>query len=811
MNLAEVDANLLPLFFKHGFRFHPSYIGSDKKLHALHSWPERAASNQEELIALIQEAGQKGDVSRLGVVPPEHYMIVDLDVRDGKNGLRNFADLCEKHQISATPVIQVKSKSGGLHLYFKTLSKRVKTVSNVAKFDGVDIRGQGGFVYAPVRAGELSTWQEGEYLLFDMADDFAHAIPFDDRKLFLEHTLADEKKYLAEAIRTRTQTLTRLPKGGRDESLHFCVHEMYRSGYKEDEAHSFLDWLITICDQDDDIESIKEKFHATIEQLFTDEKRLVTGAVVDLDSVVRALRNADIYSLRAEQKNAISYMAIYENSFKMTPYQAYGREVFADILNMFTVADVDGKIKSASKVILPRAAAILPSVDRRGFVPRTDVTVFKEPETNAECINVYRAPFSEAEALELAPRADGDIWNQFCAFLEHLFADKASHALEMIAWMVHRPDRKMISAPIFVSEVQGVGKDTLIGIIASLIGHQYIQRVDQASQLIDSKINVSRSLLLYIKELQLGKGIAARNEVEKLGSRLKTMITESVQRCEEKFQQPFEARSFCNLIIASNRNTVAQLIEPSDRRYNIFDCAPDKSLDHFPKFDKMAELARNRDPANVAALWLRLRNVKAEFVFDKDTAPNDNHKSRLMSREYESCDQFLLDNLPDAFTQHLAAYLLVKGKMAEPRDAFMRAEYFIRNMLRREISPVKSLSSAGSSNWQFTQCRAFQAENGVAIWKKGQFKPARPYLYVRLNSPSFTQLVHGTQAMFWKSVEDLYDEVLHAGDMATLNEDDKMSREHMNIAMHVFLNTTNYDQARASVKSNINATGSNVH
>jgi len=809
MNLAEVDKNLIDILFTNGFRIHPSYIGSDNKLHALAAWPDRAASDRESLIKLVEEANAKGSVSRLGVVPPEHYMIVDLDVRDGKRGIENFADLCTRHSINATPVIQVKSKSGGLHLYFKTVSKRVKTVSNVAKFDGVDIRGQGGFVYAPSRAGELDTWQEGEYLLFDIAENFANAIPFDDRKLFLEHTIADEKKFLADDIRSKAKKLVRLPKGGRDEALHFAVHEMYRSGYTEKDAHEYLDWLVKICDQDSDIDAIRTKFHGIIEKIFEDEKRLVTGATVELDVVIRALRNADIYSLRAEQRNALSYMAMHENVFKMTPMQPYGRDVFADILNMFTVADVDGKIKSASRVILPRSAAILPSVDRRGFVPRADVTIFKEPETGAECVNVYKPPMTQTQALELATSAHGDVWSVFCGFLEHLFGDKAAHALEMIAWMTHKPDRKMISAPILVSEVQGVGKDTLIGILSCLIGHQYIQRVDQASQLIDSKINVSRSLLLYIKELQLGRGISARNEVEKLGSRLKTLVTESVQRCEEKFQQPFDARSFCNLIIASNRNTVAQLIEPSDRRYNIFDCVPDKSLDHFPDFDRMAELSRSRDPADTAALWLRLRDIKPTFIFDKDTAPNDAHKSRLMSREYESCDQFLLDNLPDVFTQHLAAYLLAKAKLVEPKDAFIRAEYFIRNMLRREIAPVRALGANNVSNWQFTQCRVFQADQGHATWRRAQFKPARPYLYIRMSSPMYTSLVHSTQAMMWKTMENLYDEILHAGDMAAASEDSRLSREHMNTAMSVFMTTLDFDKARASVR--INAIGGGVH
>lgn len=807
MTLSDINDDLLQTFFSHGFRLHPNYIGSDNKIHALKRWPAIAAKNMEELTKLVEEASTYGTVERFGVVPPEHCMIVDLDVRDGKMGLQNYEDLVKTHGITATPLFQVKSKSGGYHLYFKTVSKFVKTVSNVAKYDGVDIRGQGGFVYAPFRAGEIDTWQEGEYLLFDFCKDFSRAIPFDDRKLFLEHTVADEKKYLADDIRRRARALSRLPKGGRDESLHFCVHETYRCGYSEEEAHSYLDWLITICDQDDDITALRAKFHDIIEKMFDEEKKLVMGATVELDIVIRAMRSAEIYALRAEQKNAISYMALRENSFNMTPFQPYGRDVFADILNMYSVADADGKIKPSSKAILPRAAAILPAVDRRGFVPNSDVTVFKEPESGAECINTYRAPFNEVDSIALAARSDPGIWINFCNFLEHLFGDKADLALQMTAWMVHKPDRKMISAPIFISEVQGVGKDTYIAILSNLIGNPYVQRFDQASQLIDSKINLSKSLLLYVKELQLGKGLAARNEVEKLGSRLKSIITEPVQHCEEKFAQPFDARSFCNVAIASNRSTVAQLIEPSDRRYNVFDCIPTLSLDNFSNFDPMADLVKSRDAANFAALWLNLRDVKPDFIFDKNVAPNDEHKHRMLTRELDSVDQFLLDNLPDGFTQHLCAFMLARSGLCDPRDAFTKAEYFIRNGLRRYFTPIKAPGS--TANWQFSGCRSFSGDGNGASWRRVSFKPPRPYMYVRITSPVMGVLMSKSDNAFWKGIEEVYDEVLTRPGMASMTDELTGSRESMLAGIQSMIAVQDVATAKAATK--LFDVKSNVH
>lgn len=767
MTLADVEKDLLGFFWNLGFRFHPSYRGSDDKLHNLKKWPQRAAANKEQLEVLMAEAGRFGNIERLGVVPPEGWMIVDLDEKNGKHGVENFKKLVEQYDIDGVPYISVRSRTGGYHLYYRTISKFVKTVSDVAKFDGVDIRGQGGFVYAPYRVGELDTWKEGEYLLFGVLDDIGAARPFNDKKLFLEHTKADDKKILGDDIRSRAKALGALPKGSRDETLHYAVHEMYRNGYSLQEAHDYLNWLLEICEQDDEIAAFGAKFHASVDKTWEDEKKLIVGSVVELDVVIRAMRGGELYALRNERSSGMAYMPLNKNAFKLTPFHAYGKDVFMDALNMFQVTDVDGKIKPASKAVGSRLAALLPNVDRRGFIPRTDVTVYADPISGAECVNVYRPTFTEDGAREAAQRASPRIWDEFLNFLSHLFDDKAQMALEMIAWMVHRPERKMITSPVFISEVHGVGKDTLVNIISKLIGDSYVQTVDQAEQIINSKLNLSRALLLYVKELQLGKGLSARNEIDKLGGRLKTMITESKQRCEDKFQIPFDAVTFFNVLIASNRNTVAQLIDSTDRRYNVFDCVPTLSLDHFKQFDGVAHISKpGLDLPNLSSLWLHLKEVPVQFQFDRDVAPNDEHKRRLLARDYDTTDQFLLENLPAGFTQHFAAYLLVKAGVCDPREAFQRAEYFIKHLLRREIDVLKIAGPGGSANWQFSRCRSFRADAGGSIWQNMGFRPARPYVYVISKHELAPHLLTRADNPFWTMVEEFYDKMIHSSGSA---------------------------------------------
>jgi hypothetical protein len=591
--------------------------------------------------------------------------------------------------------------------------------------------------------------------------------------------------------------------------LHYAVHEMYRNGFTLADAHSYLDWLLTIAEQDDEIEAFRKKFHDVVDKVWEDEKKLIVGSIVELDVVIRAMRSAELYTLRAERANGLSYVALAQNPFKLTPYIAYGRDVFMDALNMFQVTDVDGKIKGASKAVGSRLAALLPNVDRRGFVPRSDVTIYTDPISGAECINAYKPPFDELTARNAAQHASPRVWDDFCLFLEHLFAEKAQHALQMIAWMVHRPHRKMIMAPIMISEVHGVGKDTLVNIISKLLGENYVQTVDQGEQIINSKMNLSKALMLYVKELQLGKGLSARNEIDKLGGRLKTMITENKQRCEEKFQQQFEAISFCNIMIASNRNTVAQLIDNTDRRYDIFDCVPTLSLDHFPKFDLIAKISKpGLEVPELSALWLKLQEVKPEFEFDRQVAPADDHKRRLLARDYDTTDQFLLDNLPVGFTQHFAAMLLVRAGLCEPREAFQRAEYFIKHMLRREIDVIKVTSSNGqNASWQFSRCRSFRADQGGCTWSMNGFKPPRPYIYLRSTHPLTVRLLPKHDNQFWHLVEEFYEKILTSSSAASMSNAVVWDQEAANKGIEILLESGSLVGAMSAV----GAKGLSVH
>lgn len=85
---------------------------------------------------------------------------VDCDVSDGKQGPANWVE------IGTFATVRVLTPSGGTHDYYRADSEHPVSVDNTgAVADGIDVRGQGGFVFAPPsrdpRGGSWE-WQGGD-------------------------------------------------------------------------------------------------------------------------------------------------------------------------------------------------------------------------------------------------------------------------------------------------------------------------------------------------------------------------------------------------------------------------------------------------------------------------------------------------------------------------------------------------------------------------------------------------------------------------------------------------------------------------
>lgn len=115
------------------------------------------------------------DLARIGecygVVPPLGYLVLDFDLRSGKDGLSAFAAMYDVPPTTWT----VRTPSGGAHMYYRYPAERGE-VGQHSPAPGVDVRGQHGYVLGPGSPG---------YLLLDEDDA----------------EIADAPEWLLEALR----------------------------------------------------------------------------------------------------------------------------------------------------------------------------------------------------------------------------------------------------------------------------------------------------------------------------------------------------------------------------------------------------------------------------------------------------------------------------------------------------------------------------------------------------------------------------------------------------------------------------------
>ncbi|MFF3542529.1 bifunctional DNA primase/polymerase [Streptomyces platensis] len=110
--------------------------------------------------------------------PPHHLIGIDLDTKNGADGLTALRFLAEQHGFPLPPTVTVLTPSGGRHLWF-TGPPSPPVPNSVGRLaPGIDVRGAGGYLVGP---GSLTT--HGRYVL--AADPPPRPAPVPDTLLTL--------------------------------------------------------------------------------------------------------------------------------------------------------------------------------------------------------------------------------------------------------------------------------------------------------------------------------------------------------------------------------------------------------------------------------------------------------------------------------------------------------------------------------------------------------------------------------------------------------------------------------------------------
>ena len=78
----------------------------------------------------------------IGIATGNGIVVLDVDVKNGKEGLKSFAMLDLIYGLD--PTLTARTPSGGYHLFFRCGSAIGNTVENIAP--GIDVRGDRGYV-----------------------------------------------------------------------------------------------------------------------------------------------------------------------------------------------------------------------------------------------------------------------------------------------------------------------------------------------------------------------------------------------------------------------------------------------------------------------------------------------------------------------------------------------------------------------------------------------------------------------------------------------------------------------------------------
>lgn len=120
-----------------GFRCFPLQVNGKKPL--WEGWPELATTDHDQIRRWWSNPVYGENDFNIGCVPDG--LVVDIDVKDGKDGLAGFLDIG-----GTFDTLTVRTPSGGFHLYY-TATPTANTAGTLAA--GVDTRSTRGYVVAP--------------------------------------------------------------------------------------------------------------------------------------------------------------------------------------------------------------------------------------------------------------------------------------------------------------------------------------------------------------------------------------------------------------------------------------------------------------------------------------------------------------------------------------------------------------------------------------------------------------------------------------------------------------------------------------
>jgi len=675
----DVFVSITHKFFSGGWRIAP-FIKTNDGYYGVKAWPKRAAINHDELQKLIEErAGGKPNRRMVfGIVPPRGRYIVDIDTKKNASALQLWREKVVEFYGDvnlANPNLVVKTKSGGFHLYYNDGSETPihSPTAVFGKDSGVDIRGFTGMVIMPSSIGMESDWQLGDYTLIrgdpskpctvlqlskilgdrpdTSADDFTASVLYQLNEALRNDMIPElhRHKLIPDSLI--------IPESNRDNTLYRVARLCRLAGLTQDAAKVFMHYVALRCESSpaEPAEHWVKIAEDKVLRVYADTTEIKLSSIAQLYD---ELNNAGTVLLRGVAKSYY-YFRHGSQLLRVSPRTKYATDNIGNVLAGKTISADDGDIPIRKVIASYEPKEVAYSA---AMYPKQDMPFFEyEGQTY---VNTYHNPFAAFEPNPELLHAAGQFVKVFEDYVLHItggIVEDAEYLRQKLAWIVQKPYRRLPTATIIYSHTRGSGKDIFMSLFREVIGRSYYAPI--SIQTLESQFNNFHDKILCVaSEVQQQANARGTIAAANFMGRIKDLVTTKTIAVNEKFQQPYNAPIFTNFVLLSNFE-LSSLIEPSDRRFDVFHATEDK-LDQ-EKFGALADVTNDGIWLDRAASQRELRkhviyairdyllNIDINLEFDREEARLNQVKIELIEHQAPPALQWLYANLPAYFTEEV--------------------------------------------------------------------------------------------------------------------------------------------------------------
>lgn len=600
-----------------GFKVFPIRINMKKPAHT--GWQDEATTD----IATIRKWFSKVNFN-IGILTTG-LLVVDVDSKDDRNGFESIEKLKKDSKLFPTTTTQV-TPSGGKHFIYKATRPVGNSVSKIG--DGLDIRGEGGYIVAAGSSVPSGVYEMDDSQLIEAPAWLADACEAKRIKRQSINVAVDQDR--AERVaREYLEALDPVGEGRRNDAAFRAAAKLKDIGLEKANCEMLMlaAWdcspmldvveLRAAIDSAYDREgygsdSVEAKFADEVEEIESDNVHPVLEMNKDYAFAVVGGGHRILHEYVEDGHFMVNYLK-EETFHKKLAHLNYDDGGNGQRKKLTQVWVADPRRRSYDKVVF----------DPSGHAPPTSY-------------NLWRG-FGVTEILPSDIITD-QMKKAVDDFKEHIFENvcdmDSDHYNWILGWMAH-----MVQKPHIIPEValvlrgnKGVGKNIISDTLGSFCPENYM--ITAEDRFLLGNFNAHREKLLL---MTLDEAFWSGNKEAE--GKLKSLITGKTVNIERKGCEVMTLDSCLRLMILSNERWVIPASD-DERRYAVFNVGDRRRQDR--KF--FGSIVEGMKAGGIRLLFTELKKFDLKKV-DPHSAPNTEGLQEQKQNSLSPLEQWWFDSL----------------------------------------------------------------------------------------------------------------------------------------------------------------------